>query len=122
MKSVGELDQIREKTLKDMKAGGKDAVHKVLVGMATCGMAAGAGKVMDAIEEELRLRNVSNVSISKTGCIGVCRLEPIIEVYDEDGSRTTYVKMDPEKAKKVVVEHLINGQICKDLVIGAFEK
>ena len=71
MKSVEELDLVRKNTLKEMKAGGDNAAHMVMVGMATCGMAAGAGKVMNAIEEELKLRNVSNVSISKTGCIGV---------------------------------------------------
>ncbi len=122
MRSVEELDLIKQKALDDMKVSGSNSVRKVLVGMATCGMAAGAGKVMEAIENELNVRNVRNVCVSQTGCIGVCRLEPIIEVYETDGSRTTYVKLDPDKSRKIVIEHLINGQICKDLTIGAFEK
>jgi NADP-reducing hydrogenase subunit HndB len=56
-----------------------------------------------------------------TGCIGVCRLEPIVEVIEDNGDRITYVKMDPLKARRVVAEHLVNGQICQDLTIGAAE-
>jgi len=57
-----------------------------------------------------------------TGCIGVCRLEPIVEVIDKDGNKVTYVKMTPEKVTRVVTEHIVNGRVCVDLTIGEADK
>lgn len=120
MKSLAELEAIRQKAKADLAAR-TDGGRKVVVGMATCGIAAGARPVMNAMVEELRTRNVNDIAVTMTGCIGVCRLEPIVEVIEENGDKVTYVKMDTTKAKRVVVEHLINGQICQDLTIGAVE-
>lgn len=122
MKSLDELNAIREKAKKDMSVRSGTNSRKVVIGMATCGIAAGARPVMSAIIEELSLRNVSDIQVTMTGCIGVCRLEPIVEVFEASGEKTTYVKMNAEKARRVVAEHLINGQICKELAIGAYEK
>ncbi|MEA4890247.1 MAG: (2Fe-2S) ferredoxin domain-containing protein [Clostridiaceae bacterium] len=120
MKSLAELDAIRQKAKADLSARSEGG-RKVVVGMATCGIAAGARPVMNALVEELRVRSVHDVSVTMTGCIGVCRLEPIVEVIEENGEKTTYVKMDAAKARRVVAEHLINGRICNDLTIGAVE-
>ena len=76
---------------------------------------------MNTLIEEIRVRNINDVSVTMTGCIGVCRLEPIIEVIEESGERITYVKMDAAKSRRVVAEHLVNGRICQDLTIGAAE-
>lgn len=121
MKSLKELNEIKEKTRKEMDLSSGDYSYKILVGMATCGMAAGADKVMKAIQDELEKREITNTKIVKTGCIGICRLEPIIEVYDKEGNRTTYVKLDENSAKRIVLEHIVNGQPCKDLTIGVQE-
>jgi len=121
MKSIAELEEIRKKTLEQMTVRNKDA-KRVVIGMATCGIAAGARPVMSAFMEELQKRNISDVNVSMTGCIGVCRLEPIVDVFDENGNKTTYVKMNEEKVKRVVAEHLVNGRICQDLTIGEAEK
>lgn len=122
MKSLAELEEIRKRTLEQINLrNNKDGV-RVVVGMATCGIAAGARTVMNAFLEELKKRNISNISVTMTGCIGVCKLEPIVEVINPDGSKVTYVKMTPEKAVRVVTEHLINGRICADLTIGAAEQ
>ncbi len=120
MKSMAELEAIRDKARQDL-AGRSEGKRKIVVGMATCGIAAGARPVMNSIVEELRVRGIQDVSVSITGCIGVCRLEPIIEVIEENGDRITYVKMDEQKAKRVVAEHIINGKVCEDLTIGATE-
>ena len=120
MKSLAELEAIRQKAKSDMSARAEGG-RRVVVGMATCGIAAGARPVMNAIVEELRTRNVSGVSVTMTGCVGVCRLEPIVEVIEEDGSKVTYVKLDANKARRIVAEHLVNNQICLDLTIGAVE-
>jgi NADP-reducing hydrogenase subunit HndB len=120
MKSLAELEAIKQKAKADLAAR-TDGGRKVVVGMATCGIAAGARPVMNAMVEELRTRNINDIAVTMTGCIGVCRLEPIVEVIEENGDKVTYVKMDQAKARRVVVAHLINGQVCQDLTIGAVE-
>ncbi|NLO35914.1 MAG: (2Fe-2S) ferredoxin domain-containing protein [Clostridiaceae bacterium] len=120
MKSLAELEAIRDKARENLSARASGG-RKIVVGMATCGIAAGARPVMNALVEELRVRGIHDVHVTMTGCIGVCRLEPIIEVIEENGDKVTYVKMDPLKAKRVVAEHIVNGRICSDLTIGAAE-
>lgn len=122
MKSIAELEQIRKKTLDEIGMRKNRNGRRIVVGMATCGIAAGARPVMNALLEELKKRNISDVSVTMTGCIGVCRLEPIFEVIEPDGSKVTYVKMTPEKAARVVAEHIVNGRVCVDYTIGAAEK
>jgi NADP-reducing hydrogenase subunit HndB len=122
MKSLAELEQIRMKTLDQIKMRtNKDGI-RIVVGMATCGIAAGARPVMNRFVEEIGKRNLSDVSVSMTGCIGVCKLEPIVEVINADGTKVTYVKMTPEKASRIVAEHIVNGRVCQDLTIGAAEQ
>lgn len=121
MKSIAELEEIRKKTLDEIGMRKNKGGKRIVVGMATCGIAAGARPVMNALVEELKKRNINDVKVTMTGCIGVCRLEPIIEVFEDDGSKVTYVKMTAEKAVRVVTEHIVNGRVCADLTIGAAE-
>lgn len=121
MKSIAELDEIRKKTLEQISLRSNENGLRVVVGMATCGIAAGARPVMKAFLEEINKRKLQNVTVSITGCIGACRLEPIVDVIDIEGNKVTYVKMTPEKAERVVLEHLINGRVCSELTIGAEE-
>jgi NADP-reducing hydrogenase subunit HndB len=87
--------------------------------MATCGIAAGARPVMHAFVEELNKRKLTNAAVTMTGCMGMCRLEPIVEVIDQEGNKVTYVKMTPEKAVKVVTDHIVNGKIVTEYTVGA---
>lgn len=121
MISPAELDTIREKTLKRIKMDKNKDALRIVVGMATCGIAAGAKPVMKAFTEELKKRNLKNIELTMAGCIGVCRLEPMVEVVSPDGSRVTYVKMTAEKASRIVAEHIVNGRVCIDYTIGAAE-
>lgn len=121
MKSIQELEQIRNRMRDQMSRRENNGGYRIVVGMATCGIAAGARPVMKTLIDELKLRNKADVPVTMTGCIGVCRLEPIVEVYAADGTKTTYVKMDENKAKRVVAEHIVNGSVCVDLTIGAAE-
>ncbi|HOQ07539.1 MAG TPA: (2Fe-2S) ferredoxin domain-containing protein [Clostridiales bacterium] len=122
MKSLAELEEIRKRTLDEIKMRtNKDGI-RIVVGMATCGIAAGARPVMNRFVEEIAKRRLSDVSVTMTGCIGVCKLEPIVEVINADGTKVTYVKMTPEKASRVVAEHIVNGRVCQDLTIGAAEQ
>ena len=122
MKSIAELEEIRKKKLDEIGMRNQKGGRRIVVGMATCGIAAGARPVMNAFVEELKKRNIADTSVTMTGCIGVCRLEPIVEVFEPDGNKVTYVKMTPEKAARIVNEHIVNGRVCLDLTIGAAEE
>lgn len=121
MKSIADLEAIRKKTLDEIGMRKNSNGMRVVVGMATCGIAAGARPVMNAFVDELKKRNVHDVNVTMTGCIGVCRLEPMVEIFQPDGSKVTYVNMDTEKASRVVAEHIVNGRVCLDYTIGAAE-
>lgn len=90
--------------------------------MATCGIAAGARPVLAAFTDEVARRGVSNVTIAQTGCIGICQYEPVVEVFEPGREKVTYVKMTPEKAARVVAEHLINGKPVAEYTIGAMNQ
>ncbi len=122
MKSLADLKAIRDRMQKqiDLRDTGDDRI-RVLVGMATCGIAAGARPVLTAFLEEVDKRSLTNVSVTQTGCIGVCRLEPIVEVLVPGQEKVTYVKMTPEKVASIVSEHLVNGNVVSEYTIGAAE-
>lgn len=122
MKSLAELAKIREEALKKVDIRKDRKGTRIVVGMATCGISAGARPVLTAMIEEVQKRNLADVEVTQTGCIGVCRLEPIVEVYKEGEEKVTYVEMDAEKAKRVIAEHIVNGQVPSELTIGAVEK
>lgn len=122
MKSLAELEAIRNKTIDSVIMRKENDGVRIVVGMATCGIAAGARPVMSAFLDEVSKRGLSNVSVTQTGCIGVCRLEPIVEVYMPGEEKVTYVKMDEKKAAEIVSKHIVNGQVVTQYTIGAAEK
>ena len=123
MKSLAELEAIRQKTLERISLRKDDGENaRVVVGMATCGIAAGARPVMLGFMEELNKRGLTNVTVSQTGCIGMCRLEPMVEVYLPGKDKVTYVHMTPEKVARVVAEHIVNGRPVQEYTIGATEE
>jgi NADP-reducing hydrogenase subunit HndB len=123
MKSLAELQAIRDKARSEMntRENGDDNI-RVLVGMATCGIAAGARPVLTAMMEEITKRELSHVIVTQTGCIGICQYEPVVEVIAPGQEKVTYVNMTPEKAVKVVNDHLVNGNVVTDFTIGANAK
>ncbi len=123
MKTIAELEAIRERALQkvNLRNDRKDGI-RIVVGMATCGLAAGARPVMNAFVEEVNKRKIQDITVTQTGCIGVCRLEPIVEIYMPGEDKITYVKMTPEKAVQIVNEHIVNGNACIQYTIGTEEK
>ncbi len=123
MKSLAELAELREKMKAsvNLRHDSADDV-RVVVGMATCGIAAGARPVLAKFVEEVEKRQLSHVMVTQTGCIGICKLEPVVEVYVPGQEKVTYVKMTPEKAAKVVTDHLVNGQVVTEYTIGAAQQ
>ena len=123
MKSLAELQAIRDKMKNQMNVRDEsDDKIRVVVGMATCGIAAGARPVLNAFTEEVAKRSLGNVSVAQTGCIGICQYEPVVEVFTPDGQKTTYVQMTAEKAVKVVADHLVNGSVVTEYTIGSVAK
>ena len=123
MKSLAELEAIRKRTLERINLRREDESEniRVVIGMATCGIAAGARPVMLAFMEEINKRGLSQVTVSQTGCIGMCRLEPMVDVYLPGQEKVTYVHMDPDKARRVVAEHIVNGRPVTEYTIGTAE-
>ena len=111
MKSLAELAAIREKMQNKVVLREGSGDIRVVVGMATCGIAAGARPVLNAFVQEVNEQGLSDkVTVTQTGCIGICQFEPVVEVF-------TYVKMTPEKAKEVVEKHLKGGNVVTDYVV-----
>ena len=120
MKSLAELKAIRDKTRASVTLReNAEAGTRVMVGMATCGIAAGARPVLNAFVEEVAKRNLQDVMVTQTGCIGSCQYEPVVEVVTPGHDKVTYVKMTPEKALRVVNDHLVNGNVVTEYTIGA---
>ena len=120
MKSLAELQAIKNK-MKDkvvLREGSGDV--RVVVGMATCGIAAGARPVLNALVEEVNSNGLTDkVTVTQTGCVGLCQLEPIVEVYEAGKEKITYVKMTPDKAKEVVEKHLKGGNVVTEYTVAS---
>ena len=119
MKSLAELAAIREK-MKDkviLREGSGEI--RVVVGMATCGIAAGARPVLNAFVEGVSNAGLADkVTVSQTGCIGVCQYEPVVEIFEADKEKVTYIKMTPEKAAEVIEKHLKGGKVIQEYTIS----
>ena len=119
MKSLAELAAIREK-MKDKVAirEGNNGI-RIVVGMATCGIAAGARPVLNTFVEEIAKEALTDkATVSQTGCIGICQYEPVVEVYEQGKEKITYVKITPDKAKRIVAEHIKGGNVVTEYTIG----
>lgn len=115
MKSLAELQAIKERMQNKVALREGSGEMRVVVGMATCGIAAGARPVLSAFVEEVAAADLTNkVTVSQTGCIGICQFEPVVEVYEAGKEKVTYVKMTPEKAKRVVEEHIKGGKVVTE--------
>ena len=118
MKSLAELAAIREKMKGKLALREGTGEIRVVVGMATCGIAAGARPVLTTFAEEISNANLADkVTVTQTGCIGVCQYEPVVEVYCGE-EKTTYVKMTPDKAKEVVENHLKSGKVVTEYTVA----
>lgn len=122
MKTLKELEEIRKKTLDSINIRKDRTGTRVVVGMATCGIAAGARPVLVSIMDEVKKNNLADVVVAQTGCIGMCRFEPIVEVYKPGEEKITYVKVTAAKALRIVNEHVMQGKVVDEYTIGAEDK
>ncbi len=119
MKSLAELAAIREKMKDKVILREGTGEIRVVVGMATCGIAAGARPVLNAFVEGVSKEGLSDkVTVSQTGCIGVCQYEPVVEIFEADKEKVTYIKMTPEKAAEIIEKHLKGGKVIEEYTIS----
>ncbi len=111
MKSIEDLERVRKEALERLRIREGTAAKRIVVGMGTCGIAAGARDVVQAILDEFALRKISDVTVTQTGCIGLCEYEPLVDVYTPGAPKVTYQHVTAEKARQIVARHVINGQI-----------
>lgn len=123
MKTIEELNAIRDRAKAEMTLREDNTeVTRVVVGMATCGIAAGARPVLHGFVEEVNRRKLKSIAVAQTGCIGMCQYEPIVEVLEPGKEKVTYVKMTADKVARVVSDHLVNGNIVTEFTVGAIAK
>ena len=120
MKSLEELMAIKAKMQNKVSVRTSSGDIRIVVGMATCGIAAGARPVLNAFVEGVSEAGISDkVTVTQTGCIGICQYEPVVEIYEKDKEKVTYVKMTAEKAKEIIEKHIKGGAPVSEYTIGA---
>jgi len=123
MKSLAELAAIRDKMKDKVVIREGEGAIRVVVGMATCGIAAGARPVLNAFVDQVAKSGLyEKVPVFQTGCIGVCQYEPVVEIFEDGKEKVTYVKLDADKAAEIVEKHLKGGKIVEEYTIGAYSK
>ena len=123
MKSLAELAAIKDKMKQNATMReDSDTNTRIVVGMATCGIAAGARAIINEVTAELAKRDLENVTVAQTGCIGMCRLEPLMDVIVPGQEKVTYVHLTPEKVARIISDHVVNGNPVQEYTIGAYEK
>ena len=123
MKSLAELAAIREKMQNKVIIREGESATRVVVGMATCGIAAGARPVLNAFVEGVAKNGLTDkVTVTQTGCIGICQYEPVVEIYEDGKEKITYVKLDADKAAEIVEKHLKGGKVVEEYTIGSITK
>ncbi len=120
MKTLEDLKKLREKLQADAQIRHADGI-RIIVGMGTCGIAAGAREVMTAVLDEVAKRELKNVTVHQTGCIGMCEKEVLVDIARPGEPRVTYGKVKPADVPKLVSEHVVNGRVVEELVVGKIE-
>ena len=117
IKSLADLRKIKAESQKETEAR-KNNDTQIIIGMGTCGIAAGAREVMAAVLEELAKRNLHDVAVLQTGCIGMCQKEPLLDIVRPGEDRVTYGPVKPQDVSRIIAEHLVNGNVVEDLVVA----
>lgn len=121
MKTIAEINALRDKMqaqIINRDNSDSNAETRIVVGMATCGIAAGARPVFNELVEQVQNRQLKNVKVIRSGCLGMCKLEPIVEVFIPGEQKVTYIKVDAQKAKDIIAQHIVAGKICTDYLVG----
>ncbi|MDY9921196.1 MAG: (2Fe-2S) ferredoxin domain-containing protein [Synergistota bacterium] len=115
--NLEELKKLREKSIA-VTAARKEGKFRVIIGLGTCGIAAGGRKIMEVAMEEIAKRGLKDVSVETTGCIGMCQNEPLMDIVRPGEPRVTYGNLKPEDVPRIIADHLVNGNVVEEKVIG----
>lgn len=121
MKSLEDLKKIRDEAAKNLTIRSTKGGKRIVVGMATCGITAGARPVLAAFVEEVSTRSIPNVIVTQSGCMGECQYEPIVQVYDENNERTIYANVHVEDVKQIIDEHIIGGKVVTEKTLEHYK-
>ncbi|MFQ3549196.1 MAG: (2Fe-2S) ferredoxin domain-containing protein [Armatimonadota bacterium] len=121
MKSLDDLKKVREKALEQMRVREGNHSAKICIAMGTCGIAAGAREVMTAMLDELEKRGITDVAVTQTGCKGLCEQEPTVTVIKPGQDEVTYGYIDPEKARQIIAQHIVNNSVIGEWVVNSGE-
>lgn len=121
MKSLEDLKRIREQAQAQIRLRTQEASTKIIVGMGTCGIAAGARETLMAILDELSKRNIQDVVVTQTGCVGLCEYEPLVNVVKPGQPKVTYMKVTPDRARQIIASHIVNDQVISEWVLSTEE-
>ncbi len=121
MKSLEDLRRIREQAQAQIRLRTQETNTKIIVGMGTCGIAAGARETLMAILDELAKRNIQDVVVTQTGCVGLCEYEPLVNVVKPGQPKITYMKVTPERARQIIASHIVNDQVINEWVLSTEE-
>lgn len=122
MKSLEDLKKLRDQAIKTMDMRYHNGGTRIQIGMATCGIAAGARPVMNKFLEEIAARHLKDVIVTQVGCMGECAFEPIVEIVEQDGTRTIYAKVSERMVAEIVEEHLISGKRLDRYMLGSIKR
>ena len=115
--NLEEPKKLREKSVAETAAR-KEGRYRVIIGLGTCGIAAGGRKIMEAAMDEIAKRGLKDVSVETTGCIGMCQNEPLMDLVRPGEPRVTYGNLKPEDVPRIIADHLVNGNVVEEKVIG----
>ena len=118
--SIDDFKRLREEAKRDIHVRLKTGT-KIIIGMGTCGIAAGARETMQAVLQELQKRQIE-AHVTTVGCIGMCASEPLVDIEQADGARITYGRVRPDMVPRLIEEHLINGRVVTEWVVGRLTK
>ena len=121
MKSLAELKKIREEAASRINLRDKKDGFRIVVGMATCGITAGAIPVLAAFVDQVAAKNLNNVTVTQVGCLGECALEPVVEVFDAQGNRTTYAKVSVADVEVIIDKHVIGGNVVTEKTLDVIK-
>ena len=121
MKSLAELKKIREEAASKINLRDKKDGYRVVVGMATCGITAGARPVLAAFVDQVAAKNLNYVTVTQVGCLGECALEPVVEVFDAQGNRTTYAKVSVADVEVILDKHVIGGNVVTEKTLDVIK-
>jgi NADP-reducing hydrogenase subunit HndB len=117
VKSLEELRRLREEAIQKKDAKAVEGKAHIVVGMGTCGIAAGARDTMKAILDVIEEDKLNDIIVTQTGCIGRCEWEPIVSVTVGIGQKVSYGKISPERARRIMKEHVMGNKVISDFVM-----